>query len=139
MGVSTVTAARILAGQLEGNPGEEHELSFETFPNVALAKTYNTDAQVPDSAGTMTAMVTGVKSDRGIISINQNVERGDCSTKAGNELQTFLELAETKGMSTGVVSTARLTHATPAANYAHSMERDFEDDGDAENLRNAGD
>ena len=139
MGVSTVTAARILAGQLEGNPGEEHELSFETFPNVALAKTYNTDAQVPDSAGTMTAMVTGVKTDRGIISINQNVERGDCSTEAGNELQTFLELAETKGMSTGVVSTARLTHATPAANYAHSMERDFEDDGDAENLRNAGD
>ena len=42
MGVSTVTAARILAGQLEGNPGEENELFFETFPNVALSKTYNT-------------------------------------------------------------------------------------------------
>ena len=139
MGVSTVTAARILAGQLEGNPGEENQLFFETFPNVALSKTYNTDAQVADSAGTMTAMATGIKTDRGIISINQNVERGDCDSVAGNELQTFLEMAEQKGMSTGVVSTARLTHATPAANYAHTMDRDFEDDRDAENMRNAGD
>ena len=58
MGVSTVTAARILEGQLNGNYGEENELFFETFPNVALSKTYNTDSQVPDSAGTMAAMVT---------------------------------------------------------------------------------
>ena len=32
MGVSTLTAARILQGQLAGNPGEEGYLSFETFP-----------------------------------------------------------------------------------------------------------
>ncbi|NKB32901.1 MAG: alkaline phosphatase [Pseudomonadales bacterium] len=139
MGVSTVTAARILAGQLEGNPGEENELFFETFPNVALSKTYNTDAQVADSAGTMTAMATGIKTDRGIININQYAERGDCNSVAGNELHTYLERAELKGMSTGIVSTARLTHATPAANYAHTMERDFEDDRDTENLRIAGD
>ena len=31
MGVSTVTAARILAGQLAGSAGEEHALSFESF------------------------------------------------------------------------------------------------------------
>jgi alkaline phosphatase len=39
MGVSTVTAARILAGQQAGKLGEEHELPFESFPNVALVKT----------------------------------------------------------------------------------------------------
>ncbi|MBM86797.1 MAG: alkaline phosphatase [Gammaproteobacteria bacterium] len=138
MGVSTVTAARILAGQLEGSPGEENELFFETFPNIALSKTYNTDAQVPDSAGTMTAMTTGIKTDRGIINVNQYVERGDCNTVSGNELQTFLERAELKGMSTGVVTTARLTHATPAGNYAHTMERNYEDDRDAESLRVVG-
>lgn len=138
MGISTVTAARILAGQLEGNPGEENELFFESFPNLALSKTYNTDAQVADSAGTMTAMATGIKTDRGIININQYVERGDCNTVDGNELQTFLELAELRGMSTGVVTTARITHATPAANYAHTMERNYEDDRDAETLRVAG-
>ncbi len=138
MGISTVTAARILEGQLRGESGEENELYFETFPNVALSKTYNTNSQVPDSAGTMSAMATGIKTDAGVISVNQNVRRGDCSTQEGNQVMTFLERAELLGMSTGVVTTARLTHATPAANYAHSMDRDFEDDRDAEGLSNPG-
>ena len=64
MGVSTVTAARIFAGQQRGEPGEEGYLSFEEFPHLALVKTYNVDAQVPDSAGTMTALVTGHKPAR---------------------------------------------------------------------------
>src|SRR5262245_10747064 len=34
MGISTITAARILEGQLNGKPGEENRLSFEQFPNV---------------------------------------------------------------------------------------------------------
>lgn len=139
MGVSTVTAARILEGQLRGESGEENELYFETFPNVALSKTYNTNAQVADSAGTMSAMSTGIKTDAGVISVNQNVRRGDCATQEGNQVMTFLERAELLGMSTGVVTTARLTHATPAANYAHSIDRDFEDDRDAADLANAGD
>ena len=84
MGVSTVTAARILEGQLKGNTGEENELFFETFPNVALSKTYNTDSQVPDSAGTMSAMVTGIKTDRGILSINLYVTRSVCCYSIGN-------------------------------------------------------
>ncbi|HIF75447.1 MAG TPA: alkaline phosphatase [Porticoccaceae bacterium] len=138
MGISTVTAARIFEGQLRGESGEENELSFESFPNVALSKTYNTNAQVADSAGTMTAMATGVKTDRGMISVNQDVIRGDCDSQTGNQVLTFLERAEMRGLSTGVVSTARITHATPAANYAHIMDRNFEDDRDAENLSNPG-
>ncbi len=130
MGVSTVTATRILEGQLRGAPGEENLLSFETLPYVALSKTYNTNQQVPDSAGAMTAIMTGVKTKAGLISVNQNVVRGDYRTVAGNELTTLLEIAEMAGMSTGVVTTARVTHATPAATYAHSPERDWEDDHD---------
>ena len=42
--------------------------------------------------------------------------------------KTLLEMAEQKGKSTGVVSTARLTHATPAACYAHSPDRGWESD-----------
>uniref|UniRef100_A0A8B9KXU5 alkaline phosphatase n=1 Tax=Astyanax mexicanus TaxID=7994 RepID=A0A8B9KXU5_ASTMX len=38
MGVSTVTATRILKGQLEGKPGEETVLTMDTFPNLALSK-----------------------------------------------------------------------------------------------------
>ncbi len=139
MGISTITAARILEGQLRGESGEENSLYFESFPNLALSKTYNTNGQVPDSAGTMSAMATGIKTDVGLISVNEHVIRGDCSSQSGNSVQTFLERAEARGLSTGVVSTARLTHATPAANYAHAMDRDFEDDRDAENLANPGD
>lgn len=130
MGVSTVTAARILEGQMNGMNGEENNLSFDLFPFTGLAKTYNVDAQTPDSAGTMTAMMTGVKTDAGVIGVDEDIVRGDCSTVAGNELVTALELAELAGMSTGVISTARITHATPAATYAKSAERNWEDDSD---------
>ncbi|WAJ70309.1 alkaline phosphatase [Catenovulum adriaticum] len=130
MGVSTLTAARILEGQRNGNLGEEGYLSFETFPYSAQVKTYNVDAQTPDSAGTMTAMASGVKTDVGVIGVDEDVEYGDCSTVAGNELITTTELAEIKGLATGIVSTARITHATPAATYAKSANRNWEDISD---------
>ncbi|HSG93694.1 MAG TPA: alkaline phosphatase [Methylotenera sp.] len=130
MGVSTVTAARILEGQLNGELGEENNLSFDMFPFTGLNKTYNVDAQTPDSAGTMTAMMSGVKTDSGVIGVDEDVLRGVCSTVAGNELVTALELAELAGKSTGIVSTARITHATPAATYSKSADRNWEDISD---------
>ncbi len=130
MGISTVTAARILAGQLQGEMGEDHQLSFETMPYSGFVKTYNVDAQTPDSAGTMTAMASGVKTDVGVIGIDEAVERGNCASGKGHELVTSLELAEIAGKSTGIVSTARITHATPAATYAKSADRNWEDISD---------
>ena len=130
MGISTLTAARILQGQITGNDGEEGYLSFESFPHTALVKTYNVDAQTPDSAGTMTAMMSGLKTDVGVLGVDEDIQRGDCTTTFGNEVTTALELAEIKGLSTGIVSTARITHATPAATYAKSADRNWEDDGD---------
>ena len=73
MGISTVTAARILDGQRGGGPGEENLLSFERFPYTALLKTYTTNQQTSESAGTMTAMVTGVKTKSSVLSVNGNV------------------------------------------------------------------
>lgn len=130
MGISTLTSARIHKGQLAGNPGEEGYLSFESFPYSALVKTYNVDAQTPDSAGTMTALMSGLKTDVGVIGVDEDIERGDCSTVAGNEVITALELAEIKGLATGIISTARITHATPAATYAKSADRNWEDNSD---------
>ena len=127
MGVSTVTAARILDGQQKGGLGEENSLSFDRFPFVGLSKTYNVDAQTPDSAGTMTAMISGIKTDAGTLGVDEDVIRGDCASIAGNQVFTALELAEIAGLSTGIVTTARVTHATPAATYAKSPERDWED------------
>jgi alkaline phosphatase len=128
MGVSTVTAARIFAGQQQGHSGEEHALSFERFPNVALVKTYNTDAQVADSAGTMSAIMTGEKTRIGHVSVSAAAAHGDCRAALDNELPTLLELAADRGFATGVVSTTRITHATPAATYAHVPHRDWESD-----------
>lgn len=130
MGLSTLTAARILQGQQNHRSGEEGYLSFESFPYTAMVKTYNVDAQTPDSAGTMTAMISGLKTDVGVIGVDEDVERGDCSTALGNEVVTALELAEIKGLATGVISTARITHATPAATYAKSADRNWEDISD---------
>lgn len=128
MGITTITAARILDGQMKGGSGEENSLAFEAFPNVALSKTYSVNQQTPDSAPTMTAMITGVKTNDGVISINHRVERKETRNEVvkSNSLTTLLERAESAGLSTGVVSTARVTHATPAACYAHASERDWE-------------
>lgn len=127
--VATVTASRILDGQKKGmEGGEQNFLAFETLPYSTMAKTYNTDARIPDSAGTASAMMSGVKTDKGVLGVNENIVRGDYTTIKGNEVTSLLELAETAGMSTGVVSTARITHATPGATYAHVADRDWETD-----------
>jgi len=130
MGISTLTAARILSGQRAGGSGEEASLSFERFAHTALVKTYNVDAQIPDSAGTMTAMMSGIKTNAGVVGVNSSVQRGNCLQVAGNELVSVLDLAEIKGMATGLVTTTRVTHATPAAAYAKSASRDWEDVSD---------
>ncbi|KGQ19621.1 Alkaline phosphatase [Lysobacter dokdonensis DS-58] len=128
MSLPTVAAARVLAGQRAGNPGEETMLAFEQFPNTALSRTYNTDYQTPDSAGTMTAIATGVKTRLGVIGIGPGNKRGDCAAVADNTLLSIIELGESAGLSTGVVTTTRLTHATPASVFAHGPDRNWEDD-----------
>jgi len=130
MGVSTLTAARILEGQMRGESGEENRLSFEEFPFSALSKTYSTNQQTSDSAPTMSAIITGVKTDEGVLSVNQNIVHGDYKTVKGNETKSLLEMAEEEGKSTGVVSTAKITHATPGACYSHTADRDWESDKD---------
>lgn len=137
MGISTLTAARIFEAQQRGESGEENHLSFEMFPYSALSKTYSANQQTSDSAPTMSAIITGVKTDEGVISVNQNVIHADWKTVAGNETKSLLAYAEDAGLSTGIVSTARLTHATPAACYAHSADRDWESDADLFRLNKA--
>ncbi len=132
MGVSTVTAARIFEAQQRdnGESGEENYLSFENMPWLGLSKTYNTNQQTPDSAGTITAIMTGVKTKAGMINVNQHTILGDCASSVGNHLPTIMEQTAAAGRSTGIVTTARLTHATPAGAYAHTPHRNWESDKD---------
>ena len=130
MGISTITAGRIYAGQKQGMDGESYQLAMETFPNVALSKTYAHDGQVSDSAATAVAMVSGVKTDVATLGLNKNVSNGNCASAAGNEVQTIFEMAENAGLATGIVSTARIPHATPASTFAKSASRNWENDRD---------
>lgn len=139
MGVSTVTAARIYDGQSQGGQGEENLLSFERFPQLALVKTYNTNQQVPDSAGTASAMNTGVKTRAGVIGVGPAAHLGNCAEGQANILPSAAEQLAERGKAIGIVTTTRITHATPAAVYGHLPDRDWEADGDIpEDQRAAG-
>lgn len=127
-GIGTNYATRLWVGQQAGGLGDDHVLPQETFPNLALVKTYTTNGQTPDSSPTASAMNTGVKSRNGTVNIGDegDYEGCDAAEKAG--LTTFAEVVTGLGKSVGIVTTARLTHATPAAVYAKSAHRDWEDD-----------
>ncbi len=131
MGGTTLTASRIHEGQLRDETGEENILAFEHFADIGLLKTYNTNQQVADTAGSMTAMTTGVKTKAGVIGLTDNIERGECDIQ-DEKLHTLIELATHKGMATGLVSTGRVTHASAAPLYAHTSNRDWESSVSAE-------
>ena len=128
MGISTITAGRIYAGQKRGVDGESYRLAMETLPYMALSKTYSHDFQISDSAATATAMVTGMKTRSGVLSVNQDTARSNCESQEGRGSDSLFELAEAQGLSTGIVSTARITHATPASAFAESADRNWESD-----------
>jgi alkaline phosphatase len=128
MGVSTVTATRIYAGQQRGVDGESYELAMDTFPHVALSRTYGHDAQISDSAPTATAILSGVKTGVGIVGLSSGATPGACEGSENYIARSLLELAEDDGLSTGIVTTVTVTHATPAASYAHAASRGWQND-----------
>ncbi len=130
MGVSTLTAARIHQGQRQGVDGESFVPTMDRLSSTALVKTYSHDGQVSDSAPTATAILTGVKTRNGVIGIGPEVAENDCAASKAHELPSLFGFAQERGMATGVISTARITHATPAATYAHTPQRDWEADSD---------
>jgi alkaline phosphatase len=121
MGVSTVTATRVMSVGVDG------KLVLDQFPYTALSRTYSEDSITADSAPTMTAMMTGVNTNQSVIGFNEATEPNDFNRDGdGPAPWTLLELAKARGMKVGVVSTAQITHATPAATYAHINQRNDE-------------
>nr|XP_055051501.1 alkaline phosphatase, tissue-nonspecific isozyme isoform X2 [Misgurnus anguillicaudatus] len=130
MGVTTITAARILKGQMENRTGEETVMNMDTFPYVGLAKVYSVDFQIPDSASTGTAYLCGVKTNLNTVGVNAAARNGVCRSQKGNEVTSILKWAKDAGKSVGIVTTTRVQHATPAASYAHSASRTWYSDAD---------
>ena len=87
---------------------------------------------MPDSAGTATAMFTGVKSNYAMLGFNSNAKYNECDVErnAKSQLSSIMTWAQMAGKHTGIVTTTRVTHATPAALYAHVNNRDWECDNE---------
>ncbi|XP_045448087.1 membrane-bound alkaline phosphatase-like [Melitaea cinxia] len=132
MSIATLAATRVYLGRKYGHLGEEVKLSFETFPFTGLAKTYCVDSNVADSACSGTAYLSGVKANSGTVGLSAVVKRGDCEGQrnSSNSVTGLMSWAQRAGKSTGIVTTTRVTHATPAAAYAHSADRKWEADAD---------
>lgn len=103
MGLSQITA---------GSIAKKTPLVLEQFHFIGLVKTYSTKL-ITDSAAGATAMSTGSKTYNGAIAMNIKQEK----------LPTILEKAEKKEWRTGIVTTATVTHATPACFYGHQPTR----------------
>jgi alkaline phosphatase len=130
MGITTVTASRIYGGQKAGKDGPSNTLTMDAFPYLALSRTYSADSQVTDSAPSASAMTTGVKSNNEMLGLAAAAVYKDCATEKPNVVTSIFETAEARGLATGIVTTTRITHATPASTYAHSVNRDWESDKD---------
>ncbi|NWH21074.1 intestinal-type alkaline phosphatase-like [Grus americana] len=124
-GIPTITATRILKGQKQGKLGPETPLALDAFPYVALSKTYNVDRQVPDSAGTATAYLCGVKGNYQTVGLSAAARHSQCNTTAGNEVVSVLERARKAGKAVGIVTTTRVQHASPSGTYAHVVNRNW--------------
>lgn len=105
MGLSSVTMM-LLEGGYEAT-------IFDEADNVALQKTYSMDNRVTDSAASGTALATGSKTNNTHISV----------TPDGEPLVSLMDVAEDRGMATGIVVTTIIQHATPAVFYAHTKSR----------------
>ncbi|HMA59982.1 MAG TPA: alkaline phosphatase [Halanaerobiales bacterium] len=95
--------------------GKDAELELMKLPNVGIMMTSSTQG-VPDSAAAGTAMATGHKTDNGMVGMSPT----------GAELDSILDYAETLNKSTGIISTNKVTDATPAAFAVSAESRDDE-------------
>jgi len=92
------------------------KLVMNTLPIAGINTTHSANSLVTDSAAAGTALATGNKTNNGMIS----------QSPAGENYKTLIEVAEEKGLSTGIVTTTRITHATPAVFASHNPDRDDE-------------
>jgi alkaline phosphatase len=95
--------------------GQSGQLAMDTLSVTGELQTASADFSITDSAAAATAMATGVKTDNGHIGVDPDEV----------VLETILEIAEGRGMATGLVTTVEVSQATPAAFAAHVPDRNM--------------
>ncbi|PAB59600.1 alkaline phosphatase [Anaeromicrobium sediminis] len=116
LGAAQRQAGEYYVHETTGN--KEFKLNMNTLPKVGINTTHSADSLVTDSAAAGTALATGNKTNNGVIS----------KLPDGTDVKTLIEEAETKGMATGIVTSTRLTHATPATFASHNISRGNENE-----------
>lgn len=94
------------------------KLLMNTFPVAGINTTHSSDSLVTDSAAAGTALATGHKTNNGVIS----------KLPDGRDVKSLIEAAEEKGIATGIITTTRITHATPAVFASHNESRNNENE-----------
>jgi alkaline phosphatase len=111
MGINQVKSAEIYSRAILGR-----DLSLSSIKTSGLTTTHAANSKVTDSAAAATALYSGHKTDTGKLNILPD----------GRKVFNVATAAKNAGMSVGVVSTTRVTDATPAAIYSNSPRRDCE-------------
>jgi alkaline phosphatase len=111
-GIAQITSGQYAIAGLQGR------LHIQTMPVTGIVQTFSSDNLITDSAAGGTAMACGTKTYNGAIGVIPD----------GTPCNTILELAEEKGLSTGLISTSSITHATPASFAAHVEQRSMQED-----------
>jgi alkaline phosphatase len=93
--------------------GPNGRLVMEQLPFSANVTTYSADSNVTDSSAAATAMATGFKTNNGFVAVDNNTD----------SLETILEIAQSFGKATGVVTTTTIQHGTPASFMTHVENR----------------
>lgn len=104
MGVAQVYAGMSVA---------QDKLNLERSTYFGYSKTYSANNYTTDSGAGGTAISTGHKTKNGAIAVDTN----------DVPLKTILEYANQNQLSTGLVASCNLTHATPASFIAHQINR----------------
>jgi alkaline phosphatase len=116
MSTGTLTLADIWLRKHAGNPSRWASLWSQPGVRRATARTHSADSLVTDSAAGGCAWGAGVHIDNGCINV----------TRDGRQLMPILIRARQARKATGLVTTARITHATPASFFANVTRRDYE-------------
>jgi len=132
MGIPTITAGRILKGQMQGQSGEELESAMDSFSHMGFSKTYCLDRDGTDSASAATAYLTGVKGNYHTIGVAGAVKEKDCGSYANgaHNVDSILIDSAKAGKATGIVTTTRVIHASPAGAFGHVPYRSMYADDD---------
>jgi alkaline phosphatase len=97
---------------------KDTEPNYARFEHIGLINTSSSSHNITDSAAAGTAFATGERTYNGAIGVLPD----------STEIKNIVEIISSKGIKSGIIATSSITHATPAAFYAHAVSRGMAED-----------